>query len=38
MRASADECEFANFLLDIGNDQYPAADDDDLADLPSYLI
>ena len=37
MRASTDECEFANFLLDIGNGQYPT-DDDGLVDLPSSLI
>jgi len=37
MRASADECEFANFLLEIGNGQYPT-NDDGLVDLPSSLI
>jgi len=37
MRASANECEFANFLLEIGNGQYPA-NDDGLVDLPSSLI
>lgn len=32
-----DECEFANFLLEIGNGQY-AANDDGLVELPSSLI
>ena len=38
MRTSAVECEFTNFLLKIGNDEYPSDDDDDLMDLPASLI
>jgi len=37
MRASADECEFANFLLEIGNGEYPS-NDGGLVDLPASLI
>jgi len=35
--ASADECEFANFLLKIGNGEYPS-DDDGLVNLTAWLI
>lgn len=37
MRANADECEFANFLLEIGNGQYPT-NDDGLVVMPLCLI
>lgn len=37
MRASIDECEFANFLLKVGNGQY-TVNDDGLVELPSSLI
>ena len=37
MRANADECEFANFPLKIGNGQYPT-NNDGLVQLPLSLI
>jgi len=40
MRAKPEECEFANFLLQIGNGEYNPADinNSDLIDLPTSLV
>ena len=37
MQANVDECEFADFLLKIGNGEYPS-NDENLIDLPSSII
>ena len=37
MRASADECEFANFALKLGDGEYSSTDDG-LVELPTSLI
>lgn len=40
MRAKAEECKFADFLLQIGNGEYPSVDsgNSESIDLPSSLI